>query len=92
LPLAVCVIVIACARIASTWTVFANTGDEPSHVACGLEYLANRVYRLETQHPPLARAMIALRPCLYWASTGDMRDHFARAWPSSTIRAIRSSR
>jgi len=75
LPLALCLIAIACVRIAATWTVFANTGDEPSHVACGLEYLADRVYRLETQHPPLARAMAALGPYLYGARPRGLGDH-----------------
>jgi 4-amino-4-deoxy-L-arabinose transferase-like glycosyltransferase len=55
---------IGCARIISTYDVFASTADEPAHIACGLEYLANHVYKLETQHPPLTRAMIALLPYL----------------------------
>src|SRR5207247_2150888 len=38
--------------------------DEPGHFACGLEYLSNHVYRFESQHPPLARAMSALGPYL----------------------------
>src|SRR5436305_10477503 len=46
LAVAACLIGIACVRIAATWNVFANTGDEPSHVASGIEYLADRVYRL----------------------------------------------
>jgi len=68
-------IAIGCGRIVSTWMVFANVGDEPSHVACGLEYLANHVYRLETQHPPLARAMTALGPYLYGARPRGVGDH-----------------
>jgi hypothetical protein len=75
LPLVVLLIAIACARIASTWTVFANVGDEPSHVACGLQYLADHVYKLETQHPPLARAVAALGPYLYGARPRGMGDH-----------------
>ena len=66
---------IGCARIAATWNVFANIGDEPSHVACGLEYVANHVYKLETQHPPLARAMTALGPYLYGARPRGKGDH-----------------
>jgi hypothetical protein len=38
--------------------------DEPAHIACGMEYLDKRVYRYEPQHPPLARAMVALLPYL----------------------------
>jgi len=57
-------VAIATLRIVSTYHVFANTGDEPAHLACGIEYLAKHVYRYETQHPPLARAMAALGPFL----------------------------
>ena len=51
-------------RIISTYNVFSTTADEPAHIACGLEYVANHVYKLEVQHPPLTRAMIALLPYL----------------------------
>jgi hypothetical protein len=40
------------------------TFDEPAHLACGLQYLAQHVYVYEPQHPPLARAMAALGPYL----------------------------
>ena len=40
------------------------TWDEPGHMACGLQYLAQHVYRYEAQHPPLARVMSALGPYL----------------------------
>ena len=33
-------------------------------MACGLQYLAQHVYRYEAQHPPLARVMSALGPYL----------------------------
>jgi hypothetical protein len=64
LPIALAFIVIATVRIVSTYHVFATTSDEPAHVACGLEYVASHTYHLETQHPPLARAFIALLPFL----------------------------
>jgi len=48
------------ARIAATYNALSVTFDEPIHVACGLEYLTNHAYRVETQHPPLERAMGAL--------------------------------
>jgi len=64
LPVTLIFVAIAIARIVSTWHVFATTSDEPAHIACGLEYLASHTYRLETQHPPLARAMVALLPYL----------------------------
>jgi hypothetical protein len=64
LALALCLIAIAAVRIVSTYTAFADVGDEPAHLACGLQYLARHVYRYEAQHPPLARAMAALGPYL----------------------------
>jgi len=64
LPLALLLTAIGVLRIVSTYRYFASTSDEPAHIACGLEYVASHTYRLETQHPPLARAMIALLPYL----------------------------
>ena len=58
------ILLITSLRIAATYRVFSFTIDEPCHFACGLEYLSKHVYRYETQHPPLARAMIALGPYL----------------------------
>jgi hypothetical protein len=65
-PLLVATLLVAAAslRIAATYQVFSFTIDEPGHFACGLEYLAKHVYRYETQHPPLARAAMALAPYL----------------------------
>jgi len=64
LPIALVFVAIAIIRIVSTYHVFATTSDEPAHIACGLEYVANHTYKLESQHPPLARAFIALLPYL----------------------------
>jgi 4-amino-4-deoxy-L-arabinose transferase-like glycosyltransferase len=64
LVLALALIAIATVRIGVTYRVFSFTIDEPGHFACGLEYLSKHVYRYETQHPPLARAAIALLPYL----------------------------
>ena len=64
LLIAVCCMAVGCLRIAATWSELGLTFDEPQHFACGLEYLAKHVYRYETQHPPLARAMTAVLPYL----------------------------
>uniref|UniRef100_Q01VC4 Glycosyl transferase, family 39 n=1 Tax=Solibacter usitatus (strain Ellin6076) TaxID=234267 RepID=Q01VC4_SOLUE len=64
LAIAICLVVLACARIVASSAELSPTWDEPAHVACGLEYLAKHVYRYEPQHPPLARAMGALLPYL----------------------------
>jgi hypothetical protein len=51
-------------RIAATYTVFNHTVDEPTHVACGMEWLDKGTYHYETQHPPLARVASAVGPYL----------------------------
>jgi hypothetical protein len=38
--------------------------DEPAHLACGMEWLDRGTYRMEDQHPPLARVLAALGPYL----------------------------
>ena len=60
--LAVCLVAIASLRIAATYSALSLTADEPAHFACGLEFLQKHVYQYESQHPPLARMMMALGP------------------------------
>ena len=64
LILAVALIALASLRIVATYSEMSPTWDEPGHMACGLQYLAQHVYRYEAQHPPLARVMSALGPYL----------------------------
>ena len=73
-------VAIAIARIVSTYHNFASTSDEPAHIACGLEYVANHTYRLETQHPPLARAMVALLPYLSGTRPQGMPGFQREGW------------
>ena len=61
---AVCLIALASLRVVSTYSEMSPTWDEPGHMACGLQYLAQHVYTYEAQHPPLARVMSALGPYL----------------------------
>jgi len=61
---AIALVTLASARIVSTYTVFNHTIDEPAHIACGMEWLDQGVYRYEHQHPPLARVAAALGPYL----------------------------
>src|ERR1017187_39029 len=51
-------------RIVATYIVFNHTVDEPAHIACGMEWLDRGTYKMEDQHPPLARVMAALGPYL----------------------------
>lgn len=57
-------ILLACLLAASTWRVFGHTWDEPEHLAAGMELLDRGKYEFDTEHPPLARELIALGPRL----------------------------
>jgi hypothetical protein len=61
---AILLVLIASARIVSTYTVFNHTIDEPDHLAAGMEWISAGKYLYEDQHPPLARVMGALGPYL----------------------------
>lgn len=54
------IIIVTLARIAATHLLFAQTLDEPVHVAAGHEWLTQGFYHLDFQHPPLPRAFFAL--------------------------------
>lgn len=56
---AIVIAVLSAVRVASTYTVFSQTIDEPTHVACGYEWLATEGYALDPEHPPLARILFA---------------------------------
>ena len=47
-------------RIRATHRVFSPTTDEPVHLAAGYEYLTQHKYTIDSEHPPLARAVLAL--------------------------------
>lgn len=57
-------LIVATLRIVSTYAVFNDTIDEPWHIACGMEWLSGATYDCNPEHPPLARAMMALGPYL----------------------------
>jgi hypothetical protein len=63
--LAIGLVVLATARIVSTYTTFSHTFDEPAHLACGMEWLEKHTYTYEPQHPPLTRVMTALLPRMF---------------------------
>jgi 4-amino-4-deoxy-L-arabinose transferase-like glycosyltransferase len=54
----------ACGLAASTWHVFFATWDEPEHLAAGVELLDRGYYEYDTEHPPIARVVLALGPYL----------------------------
>jgi hypothetical protein len=47
-------------RIGATYRLFSPTADEPVHLAAGYEYLTQHKYTIDSEHPPLARAVLAL--------------------------------
>ena len=55
-----CLLILAVVRIANTHLTFAQTLDEPVHVAAGHEWLTKGYYHLDFQHPPLPRVLFAL--------------------------------
>ena len=57
-------IVLSCVLTASTWCVYSNTWDEPEHLAAGIELLDRGRYEYDTEHPPIARILMALGPYL----------------------------
>ena len=57
-------ILAACLLAASTWRVYGHTWDEPEHLAAGMELLDKGHYEYDTEHPPIARVLIALGPFL----------------------------
>jgi len=57
-------VIIATARIVSTYSVFNDTVDESWHIGCGMVWLSGRVYDCNPEHPPLARGMMAIGPYL----------------------------
>jgi hypothetical protein len=56
--LALLLVLIASARIVSTYTILSHTVDEPDHLGCGTQWL-NGAYTWDPSHPPIARVMSA---------------------------------
>lgn len=55
-------ILIGCARIASTYSVLNQTYDEPLHLACGMEWWSKGTYNYGHLHPPLPQVLMAAGP------------------------------
>jgi hypothetical protein len=67
--IAIALVAVATLAILSTARVFSGTVDEPAHLAAGMQWLTTGEYTYDLQHPPLARAAIALGPYLHGART-----------------------
>lgn len=66
---------LSSARIATTWGVFSQTADEPTHVVCGFEWLTTDGYALDPEHPPLARIGFGLAA---WLEGAVWREDLGR--------------
>ena len=61
---ALALIALSMLRIASTWTVFSATVDEPMHISAGLQLYTQHAYTYQPENPPLPRLVLALVPWL----------------------------
>ena len=77
-------LIIAAASLLATgsWRVYSNTWDEPEHLAAGVELLDRGRYEYDTEHPPLARTLLALGPWLAGAHS------FATPPPEGTQEGV----
>ena len=74
---ALLVIAAALLLVASASRTFGHTWDEPEHLAAGLERVDLGRYDFDIQHPPIARAMIALGPYLAGARSNPPPEDIA---------------
>ena len=72
---ALALIVLSMLRIASTWTVFSATVDEPMHVSAGLQLYAQHVNTYLPANPPLPRLVFGLAPWLGGMDFEPRRSH-----------------
>lgn len=77
LYLAACIALLALAtfRMALAWKSISQTVDEAYHIACGVQWWAEKKYDREYQHPPLARILIGALPYLDGARPFGMLDN-----------------
>ena len=59
---AILLVAAGIARIVATYPVFNETSDEAHHVACGMQWLAERNTQYGGEHPPLAQIAAAMGP------------------------------
>jgi Dolichyl-phosphate-mannose-protein mannosyltransferase len=85
-------------RIVSTYHVFNHTIDEPSHLACGIQWWEKGVYTIETKHTPLARISVAFLPYMSglrapmqftrWQDTYPILSADGHYWRNLTLARI----
>jgi hypothetical protein len=75
-PWAGILVLVATARITSTYGVLSRTLDEQAHIACGMEYLDKGSYTYEPQHPTLTRIMAAFLPYINGAHSWGYQNFY----------------
>src|SRR5688500_14251760 len=71
---AIALIVFSMLRIASTWTVFSATVDEPMHISAALQLYSQHEYTYQPENPPLPRLVLGLAPYLGGMDFEPSRD------------------
>ncbi|MGN6186023.1 MAG: ArnT family glycosyltransferase [Thermoanaerobaculia bacterium] len=61
---ALALIVLAMIRIATTWTTFSATIDEPMHLSAGLQIYKQHAFTMQRENPPLPRVVMSFAPWL----------------------------
>jgi 4-amino-4-deoxy-L-arabinose transferase-like glycosyltransferase len=61
---AIALIAFAMIRIATTWTTFSATIDEPMHLSAGLQIYKQHAFDLQRENPPLPRVVMSFAPWL----------------------------
>ena len=56
------VILVTAFLSTGAWRVYGHTWDEPEHLAAGIELLDRGRYEYDTEHPPVARILMAFGP------------------------------
>src|SRR5262245_35365867 len=77
LALFLMLVAIASIRIVATYHVFNETADEPTHIACGIEWLSKGIYQLELNNPPLARVAAAMGPFIFGSRSQNIPEWWA---------------
>ncbi len=85
-------------RIVATYHVFNHTIDEPSHLACGIEWWEKGTYTIEAKHTPLARISVAFLPYMAglrapeqfakWQDTYPILSADGHYWRNLTLARI----
>lgn len=55
-------LVLSMVRIATTWTIYSATVDEPMHITAGLQLYTQHAYTYQPENPPLPRLVLAFIP------------------------------